>query len=121
MRTAGSGNSLWTPSSSRQGWESRAAVPRSRWATIHFVRNGDRIWMFNERGQLIIARLTPQAFEEISRAQLIRPTMGQLPDRSGVCWSHPAFAYRHVFARNDEELVCASLEAPRRQASGARR
>jgi outer membrane protein assembly factor BamB len=95
-------------------WESRDAVPRSRWATIHFVRNGDRVWMFNERGQLIIARLTPRGFEEISRAQLIRPTTGQLPQRSGVCWSHPAYAYRHVFARNDEELVCASLEAPKR-------
>jgi outer membrane protein assembly factor BamB len=102
-------------------WESQDAVPRSRWATIHFVRNGDRVWMFNERGQLIIARLTPRGFEEISRAQLIRPTTGQLPQRSGVCWSHPAFAYRHVFARNDEELVCASLEAPKRQASGVRR
>jgi len=28
-----------------------------------------------------------------------------------VCWSHPAFANKHVFARNDEELVCASLAA----------
>jgi outer membrane protein assembly factor BamB len=102
-------------------WESRDAVPRSRWATIHFVRNGDRVWMFNERGQLLIARLSPRGFQEISRAQLIRPTMGQLPDRSGVCWSHPAFAYRHVFARNDEELVCASLEAPKGPASVARR
>lgn len=102
-------------------WESQEAVPRSRWATIHFVRNGDRVWMFNERGQLMIAHLAPRGFEEISRTQLIRPTTGQLPQRSGVCWSHPAFAYRHVFARNDEELVCASLEAPGRQASGARR
>jgi len=28
-----------------------------------------------------------------------------------VCWSHPAFAYRCVFARNDREVVCASLAA----------
>jgi hypothetical protein len=102
-------------------WESSQAVPRSRWATIHFVRNGDRVWMFNERGQLLITRLTPRGFEELSRAQLIQPTTGQLPQRSGVCWSHPAFAYRHVFARNDEELVCASLEAPQRRAATTRR
>lgn len=51
-------------------------------------------------------------YEEISRAQLIKPTTGQLPERGGVCWAHPAFAYQHVFARNDEELVCASLKAP---------
>jgi hypothetical protein len=67
--------------------------------------------MFNERGQLIIGRLTPTGFEELSRAQLIAPTLDQLGERGGVCWAHPAFAYRHVFARNDRELVCASLEA----------
>ena len=50
-----------------------------------------------------------EGFEEIARAPLIRPTLGQLGDRGGVCWSHPAFAYRCVYARNDEELVCASL------------
>jgi hypothetical protein len=93
-------------------WESREAVPRARWATIHFIKNGDRVWMFNERGQLLISRLSPKGFEEISRAQLIQPTTGQLPERGGVCWSHPAFAYGSVFARNDGELVCASLKAP---------
>ncbi len=31
--------------------------------------------------------------------------------RGGVCWSHPAYAGKHIFARNDEELVCASLAA----------
>jgi outer membrane protein assembly factor BamB len=92
-------------------WENLTAVPRDRWATIHFVKNGDKVWMFNERGELIISRLTPKGFEEISRAKFIKPTTGQLPQRNGVCWAHPAFAYKHIFARNDEELVCASLEA----------
>ncbi|MGV3722528.1 MAG: hypothetical protein ACO1SX_16600 [Actinomycetota bacterium] len=92
-------------------WESRDAVPRARWANIHFVVNGDKVWMFNERGQLIIARLSPKGYEEISRAQLIQPTTGQLPQRGGVCWTHPAYANQHVFIRNDAELVCASLKA----------
>ena len=69
------------------------------------------LWMLNERGQLIIAKLSRDGFHELSRAQLIQPTLEQLRQRNGVCWAHPAFAYRHVFARNDEELVCASLEA----------
>lgn len=102
-------------------WENLNAVLRNRWATIHFVRNGDRIWMFNERGQLIIARLSPGGYHEISRAQLIKPTLGQLPQREGVCWAHPAYAYRHVFARNDEEIVCASLAAPPPPRRGVRR
>ncbi|MFO7906932.1 MAG: PQQ-binding-like beta-propeller repeat protein [Planctomycetota bacterium] len=94
-----------------QIWEDRTAVPENRWATIHLIRNGPRTWMFTERGELIIARLTPEGFEEISRAKLIEPTTDQLRRRGGVTWSHPAFAYRHVFARNDKELVCADLRA----------
>jgi len=92
-------------------WESQAAVPKARWATIHFIRNGDRMFLFNERGQLIIARLSPDGYHEISRTQVIEPTTGQLPQRGGVCWSHPGFAYKHIFARNDREIVCGSLAA----------
>tara|TARA_R110002073_G_scaffold227442_1_gene388112 strand:+ start:270 stop:1553 length:1284 start_codon:yes stop_codon:yes gene_type:complete len=94
-------------------WEDKTAVPSSRWATIHFVKNGDNVWMFNERGELLISKLTPKGFEEIDRSKLIEPTRGQLNRRGGVCWSHPAFAYKHVFARNDKELVCADLTAPK--------
>jgi outer membrane protein assembly factor BamB len=90
-------------------WESLQPTPKSRWSTVHMVKNGRRMWMFNERGELLIAELSPQGYSEISRAKLIEPTRVQLPQRGGVCWSHPAFAHRHVFARNDEELVCASL------------
>jgi hypothetical protein len=77
------------------------------------VQNGDRAWLLNEKGELVIAKLSPAGYREFSRAQLVRPTLGQLPDknRGGVCWTHPAFAYKHVFVRNDEELVCASLAA----------
>jgi outer membrane protein assembly factor BamB len=92
-------------------WESLEPTPKARWSTVHMVKNGPRMWMFNERGELLIAKLSPQGFEEISRAKLIKPTRVQLSQRQGVCWSHPAYAYRHVFARNDEELVCASLAA----------
>jgi hypothetical protein len=90
-------------------WEDLTATPRDRWSNIHFIRNGERIWMFNERGELIISRLSPKGFEEIDRAKLIDPTLEQLRRRDGVTWSHPAFANRHVFIRNDKELVCASL------------
>ena len=92
-------------------WEDQTATPRARWSNIHMVRNGDRMWMFNERGELIIAKLSPQGFHEISRAKLIEPTTEQLRQRDGVCWSHPAYAHRHIIARNDRELVCASLAA----------
>ena len=91
-------------------WEDLSASPKSRWSTIHFVQNQQTTWMFNERGQLIIANLTPEGFEEISRADVLKPTKEQLARRGGVCWSHPAFADKKMFARNDEELICVSLE-----------
>ncbi len=93
-------------------WENLTATPKARWSTIHFVQNGDRTWMFNERGELIIGKLTPTGLEEVSRAKLLEPTLEQLRQRDGVCWSHPAFANRHIVARNDKELVRASLAAP---------
>jgi outer membrane protein assembly factor BamB len=92
-------------------WEDTSAVPPARWSTIHFVKNANRYFLFNERGELIIAKLAPKGYEEISRAKLLEPTEEQLRQRGGVCWSHPAFANKHIFARNDKELVCASLAA----------
>lgn len=90
-------------------WESQEPTPKARWSNIHMVRNGDRMFMFNERGELIIARLSPEGYEEIDRTKLIEPTTEQLRQRGGVCWAHPAYANRHVFIRNDKEIVCASL------------
>ncbi|MCF8378805.1 MAG: PQQ-like beta-propeller repeat protein [Bacteroidales bacterium] len=91
-------------------WEDLTAVTKDRWANIHFVQNGENTWMFNEHGELIISRLSPEGFKEISRAQLIEPTTAQLNRKgTGVTWSHPAFANKHVFIRSDKELVCADL------------
>ena len=92
-------------------WENLNVVPNDRWANVHMVRQEDKVWMFNERGELIISKLSPRGYQEISRTKLIDPTEGQLGQRGGVCWSHPAFAYKHVFVRNDEELICADLSA----------
>ena len=90
-------------------WEDLSAVPRARWSTIHFTPQGERVWMFNERGELLITKLSPNGLDVISRVQLISPTTIQLKRRGGVCWSHPAYAYKHIFVRNDEELLCANL------------
>ena len=95
-------------------WEDLSAVPTARWSTIHLIKHPvsseNRVWMFNERGELLITELSPDGLDIISRAKLIEPTRDQLNRRGGVTWAHPAFAYKHVFARNDKELICASLE-----------
>jgi len=90
-------------------WESLELLPKDRWGTIHMVRNGERVWMFTEKGELAITTLSPQGLTVISRTKVIEPTKEQHP--RGVVWTHPAFANRCLYIRNDKELVCASLAA----------
>lgn len=92
-------------------WEDTTAVPRNRWATIHTMRHGDQEIMFNEQGELIFATVSPDGYHEHSRCKLIATTTKQLSRRDGVTWAHPAIANGHIFARSDNELVCASLSA----------
>ncbi len=66
-------------------------------------------FIFAETGDLILAKLSPAGFSELGRDQLLEPTGGH--KNRDVVWSHPAFANRCVFARNDEEIVCYSLAA----------
>ncbi len=75
--------------------------------TAFLVKNGDRFFLFNETGNLIIARLTAKGYEEVSRWKMLEPTNNAFG--RDVVWSHPAFADKCVFARNDKEIVCASL------------
>jgi outer membrane protein assembly factor BamB len=93
-------------------WETFAPttnLPRekSNAGTAFLVKNGDRFFLFSESGDLIIAKLSPKRYEEISRWKLLAPTNEAFGRE--VVWSHPAFADKCVFARNDKELVCVSL------------
>lgn len=76
--------------------------------TAFIVKNGDRFFIFTEKGDLIIAKLSPKGYEEVSRARLLDPTT--IAYGREVVWSHPAFADGCVFARNDKEIVCVSLK-----------
>ena len=58
-------------------------------------------------GHLIIAKLSPKGYEEISRAKLLDTTHECFGRK--VVWSHPAFANKSVYVRNDKEIVCYSL------------
>lgn len=91
-------------------WETFAATSGDkpvRWANAFLIKHENHFFLANEQGDLIIANLTPKGYEEISRAKLLKPTTTD--PRRAVVWSHPAFANKCVFMRNDEEIVCASL------------
>jgi outer membrane protein assembly factor BamB len=95
-------------------WETFQATTSGapvRWANAFIVKNGNRFFLFNEKGDLIIAKLSPAGYEELSRAHLLEPSNTD-PGRP-VVWSHPAFANRRVYARNDKELICVDLSGGR--------
>ena len=94
-------------------WETMEVTKeKARWASGFIVRHGDRYFINNDRGELIIAKLSAQGYQEISRTQLIKPISnpGNRRELGAVNWSHPAYANRHIVARNDEEIISVSLK-----------
>jgi outer membrane protein assembly factor BamB len=78
--------------------------------TAFIVRQGDtgdRYWLFNDSGDLIIARLTPAGYEELDRTHLIEPT--NIAFGRDVVWCMPAFANKHMYVRNDKECIAVDL------------
>ena len=107
---ASDGSRVWTTLQPTSGGD----VPHDRWCSAFFVPHGDKVFIFNERGDLILARLKPSGYEEIGRTHLLDPDMSSSGGGRKVIWSHPAFADRCVYARNDHEIICVSLAADQR-------
>jgi outer membrane protein assembly factor BamB len=100
---AATGKRLWETFRATSGEE-------VRWGNAFLIPHEDRFFLFDERGNLILARLSPTGYDEISRAKILEPT-NRAAGRA-VVWSHPAFANRSMVARNDKEIVSVSLAAP---------
>ena len=95
-------------------WESMELTQDyARWSNALLVRHGDRFFANTDRGDLVILKLSPAGYEEISRTFLIKPTTppGNRRKMTFVNWSQPAFANRNIYARNDEEIISATLAA----------
>jgi hypothetical protein len=90
-------------------WATNQVTDAKSGASMHITANGQSALLFNDKGELIRASLTVAGYQEISRAVLLQPTSPYGPRK--MAWTPPAYADRHVFARSDEELVCASLAA----------
>ncbi len=93
-------------------WEDTTLLANGRWATAYFVQNGDRTWITTEKGEIVIAKLSPQGFQRISSARFITPATALRGRGHPIAWSHPGYSHRCLFARSDTELVCVSLAAP---------
>jgi len=93
----------------KQLWETDKVTDRKSGASVHPTANGSSVLLYNDRGELIRAQLTPQGYQEISRARVLEPAV-TFSGRK-CAWAAPAYANRHIYARTNKELVCASLAA----------
>ncbi len=97
--------------SGKRLWESLAPVglkKPTRWGTVFVTPHEERYFLFSENGDLAIAELSPKGYREISRAHIIEPNGLDMRQRK-IVWSHPAYAMRSCFVRNDTELIRVSL------------
>ena len=74
------------------------------------VGDSDRYFVMSETGDLMMARLTPEKFESLGRFKTVEPS-GEAFGRA-VVWSHPAYANRTAYIRNDKEIVAVDLAKP---------
>jgi hypothetical protein len=90
-------------------WETAAPIGRraSGSDTAFMVRHQDRFFLFNEHGDLIIAKLSRDGYEELDRTHIIDPT-GVAFGRD-IVWCPPAFANKRIYVRNDKELIAVDL------------
>jgi hypothetical protein len=87
-------------------------VEKTRNVTAWLVRHRDRVIICNDRGELILAKLSPAGYSEIARTKVIEPTSspGGRRELGAVVWAHPAFANRHIVVRNDREVIRLSMD-----------
>ncbi|TWT64421.1 outer membrane protein assembly factor BamB family protein [Rubinisphaera italica] len=91
-------------------WETTELISGERpaaHATAFTVKNGNQFILFTEKGDLVITKLGRNGFREISRAHVIEPT-GDAFGRP-VVWTHPAYANKCCYVRNDNEIICVNL------------
>ncbi|MCB1092815.1 MAG: PQQ-binding-like beta-propeller repeat protein, partial [Verrucomicrobiae bacterium] len=91
-------------------WKADGLTESKTGASLHLTATGEgKAFLFSDEGVLIRARLSPEGYEELSRAKVIEPTSpfgGKM-----MAWTPPAYANGHGFFRNDREVVCVSLRA----------
>ncbi len=76
-------------------------------AFVTRIGKTNRYLIMSEVGDLLISELTPQKYTPHGRFHVLEPT-GECFGRAAV-WSHPAYANKTAYVRNDKELVAVDL------------
>jgi outer membrane protein assembly factor BamB len=82
-------------------WENESVTVRGTNPQASLVWVGKRALIFNEKGELILAELSPKEFKLVDKISVC-----------GFTWAHPAFAQGCIFARTDKEIVAVQLFKP---------
>lgn len=90
-------------------WEDKTLVPEARWANVHLIRQEEKVWGFNELGELLLGRFSPQGYQDLGRVHLLDPVPISPNPRNGVCWAHPAFSGNRIYLRSDAKLICVEV------------
>jgi len=94
-------------------WEDLTLVARGRWANVHLVQQGNLVWGFNETGELLLGRFSPEGYTGLGRVRVIEPVRISPNPRNGVCWAHPAFSGDQILLRSDAKMVCIRIRPAR--------
>ena len=96
-------------------WATQAVTrDRALWASAHLVRNGDRFFINNDFGELIIAKLDPAGYHEISRTPLITPTTKlQLPKEPSL--RQKPFLINRAGSKKNAAMVARARRPPPRR------
>jgi outer membrane protein assembly factor BamB len=82
-----------------------AGTGRTNWAqagmgTGSLMLADGKLIVLSEKGKLVIAKASPEKFEELASAQIL----------DGKCWTVPVLANGRIYARNaDGDLVCVNV------------
>ncbi len=61
---------------------------------------GDKLLLFNDRGELILSRASADGYQELARAQVLSEE---------ICWTPPALSDGRVFLRSQTRAVCLAV------------
>lgn len=70
-----------------------------RFGSGQSILSGDFAIIQEERGDIVLARVTPDKYEELGRLEAL----------SSKTWTHPVLAGPYLLVRNDQEAVCYKM------------
>lgn len=99
------GDRLWQTFSPTKPDEKRFIKHGTAFVTR--LGESDRYLLMSENGDLIVAEMTAKEYLERGRMHAVDPTNEAFG--RPVVWSHPAYAERTAYIRNDKEIIAVDL------------